>query len=433
MAEQKFVTLFDRKTNFDFIKSGRTVTMIGLALVAITLIAIPILNLNWGIDFAGGTELQVKLGKQVKASDITDKLTAAGFDKNQAQPYGAPEANEWLIRVERISTIGATDRDALAAALTGAFGEGFMPFKAADDEGDRISISLKVPADVAADDAVAMQAALDVQQKKLADVVDAQPGLRLRRTRSVDSGETTTKDAIVRDEPYEGRVKYLVQLQGVADKVAKSLETEFGTFEVRRVDFVDARVAEDLRTRGVLALGFALMAILIYLAIRFDTFFAPGALVATLHDPLIAMGLFVFLRLEFDTASIAAMLTVVGYSVNGVIVIYDRIRETTPAGVVPHNELVKLVNQAINDTFARSINTVLTTLFTTVAVAIFTDGSIRAFAITMSAGFVIGTISALFVAPTVYLFFRERFYVPPVEGTGDVGEITREDRERGVV
>ncbi|HEY1101697.1 MAG TPA: protein translocase subunit SecF [Myxococcota bacterium] len=433
MAEQKFVTLFDRKTNFDFIKSGSLITKIGLAIAAITVLAIPVLNLNWGIDFAGGTELQVKLGKTTSSQEITDKLQAAGFDKNQAQPYGAPEANEWLIRVERLSTISDADRASLATALTGAFGDGYVPGKASDDEGDRIHITLKVPADVNAADAVAVQAALEAQQKKLAEVVDAQAGLRLRRTRSVDGGEATTKDAILRDEPYEGKVKYLVHLQGVADKVAKSLENEFGTFEVRRVDFVDARVAQDLRTRGVLALGFALMAILIYLAIRFDAFFAPGALVATLHDPLIAMGLFVFLRLEFDTASIAAMLTVVGYSVNGVIVIYDRIRETTPAGVVPHNELVSLVNQAINDTFARSINTVLTTLFTTVAVAIFTDGSIRTFATTMSVGFIIGTISALFVAPTVYLFFRERFYVPPVEGTGANNELTREDRERGVV
>lgn len=432
MAEQKFVTLFDRKTNFDFIKSGRLATKFGLGIVAITLLAIPVLGLNWGIDFAGGTELQVKLGKQVASTEIKAKLEAAGFDKNQAQPYGPPEANEWLIRVERLSTINDTDRAALGVALTNAFGDRFMPFKSADDEGDRISISLKLP-EAPAEDAVAMQSALDAQQKRLADIVDGQPGLRLRRTRAVDGIETTTKDAILRDEPYEGRVKYLVQLQGVADKVAKSLESSFGTFEVRRVDFVDARVAQDLRGRGALALAFALTAILVYLALRFDAFFAPGALVATMHDPLIAMGLFVFFRLEFDSASIAAMLTVVGYSVNGVIVIYDRIRETTPAGVVSHAELTKVVNQAINDTFARSINTVLTTLFTTVAVAIFTEGSIRAFAVTLSVGFCIGTVSALFVAPTVYLFFRERFYVPPTEGAVDAMAITREDRERGVV
>jgi preprotein translocase subunit SecF len=78
MAEQKFVTLFDRKTNFDFITSGRLATKIGLAIVAVTLLAIPVLGLNWGIDFAGGTELQVKLGKQVASTEITDKLKAAG-------------------------------------------------------------------------------------------------------------------------------------------------------------------------------------------------------------------------------------------------------------------------------------------------------------------------------------------------------------------
>lgn len=429
MAEQKFVTLFDRKTNFDFITSGALVTKIGLALVAVTLVAIPVLGLNWGIDFAGGTELQVKLSKQVPGTEIEARLKDSGFEKNQVQPYGPANANEWLVRVERVATMSVADQDTLKKNLTGAFAERFVALDVSADEGDRVSVTLKLPAGDAAD-AVAMQAALEAQQEQLAGVIDGQSGLRLRRTRAVDGTEATTKDAIVRDEPYEGKVKYLVQLQGVVDKVAKSLEAGFGNFELRRVDFVDARVAQDLRSRGVLALGFALAAILIYLAIRFDAFFAPGALVATMHDPLIALGLFVFGRLEFDTASIAAMLTVIGYSVNGVIVIYDRIRETTPAGETGIAELTTIVNQAVNDTFARSINTVLTTLFTTVAVAIFTDGSIRNFGITLSVGFVIGTVSALFVAPTVYLFFRKNFYAPTVLVEG---EISREDRERGIV
>jgi preprotein translocase subunit SecF len=428
MTEQKFVTLFDRKTDYDFVGVGRTITKIGMALAAVTLLAIPVIGLNWGIDFAGGTELQVKFNKTVEAPAITASLQKAGFEKSQVQPYGASSANEWLVRVERIATVGATERDSVGKALGEAFGDRFVRLDVSDDKGDRVGVILKVPG--SSDDVVAQQAALDADQQLLAELIENKAGIRLRRTRQVDGTESTTAEAIVRDEPHQGTVTFLVQFQGVADKVGKGLEADFGQFEIRRVDFVDARVAEGLRSQGVMALIFALAAIVIYLAVRFDAFFAPGALVATLHDPLIAMGVFTFGRVEFDTASIAALLTVIGYSVNGVIVIYDRVRETMPAGPLSNEDLVPVVNKAVNDTFARSINTVLTTLFTTVAVAVFTDGSIRNFAVVLSAGFVIGTISALFIGPTVYLFFRKNFYTP--EAVVD-GAITREDTERGVV
>ncbi len=429
MAEPKFFTLFDLKKDIDFVGIGKNVTIVGLVIMAATLLAIPVVGLNWGIDFAGGTELQVKFDKQVTGPGITDALTKAGFDKSQVQPYGASDANEWLVRVERIATVNSADKATLESALREAFGERLVRLDTSDDKGDRVGVVLKQPPGNPDEDAVAFQTALGADERKLAETVEGKGGLRLRRTRAVDGKESTTEDAIVRDEPYQGNVTFLVQLQGVADKVNKALEADFGTFEVRRVDFVDARVAEDLRGQGVLALVFALIAIIIYLAVRFDAFFAPGALIATLHDPILALTLFVFGRIEFDTTSIAALLTVIGYSVNGVIVIYDRVRETTP-GEVTHEELIKIVNKAVNDTFARSINTVLTTLFTTVAVAVFTDGSIQSFAIVLSAGFIIGTISALFIGPTVYLFFRKSFYVPTVTAEG---EITREDRERGVV
>jgi preprotein translocase SecF subunit len=297
------------------------------------------------------------------------------------------------------------------------------------DEGDRISVSLPEPEGAA--DALVLVQAINAQQEVLASVVEAEAGLRLRRTKAEEAQEESTADAIVRDEPYQGQVQYLVQLQGVSDKLKKAFEGQFGTVEIRRVDFVDARVAEELRGKGVLALLLALALIIGYMALRFDVFFAPGALIATMHDPILALGLFVFGRVEFDQPSIAAMLTIIGYSVNGTIVIYDRIRETMPAGQVGFEEVKVVVNRAINDTFSRSINTVMTTLFTTVAVAVFTEGAVHNFALTLSVGFVIGTISSVLIAPTVYLFFRKNFYNG--EAVVEAGSITREDRERGVV
>jgi preprotein translocase subunit SecF len=240
-------------------------------------------------------------------------------------------------------------------------------------------------------------------------------------------------DAIVRDEPYQGKVKYLVQLQGISDKVSKALSAKFGQVEVRRVDFVDATVAQELKSDGLLALIASLALILAYVAIRFDLFFAPGAVIALLHDPLGALAVYVIGRLEFDLPSVAALLTTVGYSISHTIVIYDRVRETMPAepaGGHSYETVRKVVNKAVSDTLNRTINTTITVLFTTVAVWVFAGGSVRAFAACLTVGCVIGAYSSIFMAPSIYLWFRKNFYRPP---DNKKRGLTREDRERGVV
>ena len=425
---QKFFTFFDRSNVLDYTGKGALLLKIGLTLILVTAISIPTVGLNWGLDFSGGSELQLKFKAAVEPGAIRDILKEQGFDKNQVQRYGAAEQNEWLIRVERLTAVTDADITRLDEKLSAAFPDGDAKSTFRATEGDRVIVSLKAPA---IEDAVALNDTLNTMEKTLMTTVETDTGLRLRRTRSTESAEESTDDAVIRDEPYQGRVKFTVQLQGVSDKLSKSLEAALGELEVRRVDFVDATVAQDLRTQGVLALLLALAGILVYIAIRFDIFFAPGALIATLHDPILAvLAVFVVGRFEFDLPSVAGLLTIVGYSVNGVIVVYDRIREEMPAGEVSSEDVSKVVNIAVNNVFARSIITVMTTLMTTIPVAIFTTGAIKTFAVTLSIGFVIGTTSALFIAPALYVFFRKTFYV---QAQVAEGAITREDRERGVV
>ena len=422
---QKFFTFFDLKSPIDFANIGPKVLMTGLGLLAVTVILLPTLGLNWGLDFSGGSELQVQFKTPVEPGAIRTVLEQQGFGKNHVQRYGAESQNEWLIRVERLTAVTDDDIKKLDGTLKAAFPAGEPKLEFSASEGDRVMVTLKAPAGE-----VAALAQMTSDEALLMKTVEEGAGLRLRRTRAVDGGADNTDDAVLRDEPYQGKVRYVVQLQGVADKLSKSLSS-LGELEVRRVDFVDARVAESLRTDGLLALLLALAGILVYLALRFDVYFAPGALIATLHDPLLAL-LFVFLigRFEFDTPSVAALLTIVGYSVNGVIVIYDRIRENLTADDQTIEDVKKVVNAAVNDTFSRSVITVMTTLMTTIPVAIFTSGAVRTFAVTLTVGFIIGTISALFIAPALYLFFRKNFYVAPTVAESG---ITREDRERGVV
>lgn len=426
----KFITIFDAKRNWDFVGWGPIAVKIGFALCAVTLAAIPFLGINWGIDFAGGTELQVKFAQPVESSDITDVLQKAGFDKNQVQQYGAASQNEWLVRVERITTMSQQDAARIEQLLKSRMGaDAKIDFDV--EQGDRIRVTLPVPP--GADDVAVVQAT-EAQQAQLSQVLDTESGLRLRRTKPAGAAQETNEDAIIRDEPYQGKVRYLVQFQGVTHKLSQAFRERFGdVFEVRRVDFVDARVAEGLKTDGVFALVVALVLILVYVAIRFDVFFAPGAIVALAHDPILALGLFVFLGFEFDITSIAAMLTILGYAINNTIVIYDRVRELLPAGQpdITHAELRAIVNRACNETLSRTINTTLTTVFTTVAVAVFSEGSVRTFAIVLSFGFFVGGFASHLIAPTVYLFFRKHFY-NPAAATASTGP-TKEERERGIV
>ena len=427
----KFFHFFDNSKERDLISNGRYFVAVGFLFALTMTIGMFVPGINWGIDFAGGMEMQVKFPKPVKAEEIRKSLVDLGFHKHQVQQYGADKDNEWLVRVERVSSLTNEDIKKAETAIEKAISADVaIEFNAS--EGDRFHMT--VPFKESPGDIVAQVKLLDDQQHKVADAIETQTELKLRRTQT-NEGKETIADAIVRDEPYQGKVKYLVQLQGISDKVSKALGAKFGTVEVRRVDFVDATVAQELKTDGLLALLVSLAAILVYAALRFDLFFAPGAVIALLHDPLGALAVYVIGRLEFDLPSVAALLTTVGYSISHTIVIYDRVRETMPpepAGGHTYETVRKTVNKAVSDTLNRTINTTITVLFTTVAVWIFAGGSVRAFAACLTVGCVIGAYSSIFMAPTIYLWFRKNFYRPPDTSTSRRG-ITREDRERGVV
>jgi preprotein translocase subunit SecF len=427
----KFLHVFDPQKERDYLKNGKLFVGLGAGFAFAMLLGAFTVGINWGIDFSGGMEMQVKFQQPVQAEQLRDSLRAMGFDKHQVQQYGGAADNEWLLRVERVSSLTpALIEQAKQSIQSEVGGEVTIDFNAA--EGDRFRLTAPLSLDAAAD-AVTQQRALDEQIAKVAAGIE-KTELRLRRTVDKDGKESST-DAIVRDDVYQGKARYLVQLQGVSAKVGKELTTRFGAVEVRRVDFVDATVAQQLKTDGIIALVLSLALILVYVAIRFDMFFAPGAIIALLHDPLGALAVFVIGRMEFDLPSIAALLTTIGYSISHTIVIYDRVRETMPPEP-PEGLSIDVVRatvrRAVSDTMNRTFNTTATSVFTTIAVWIFADGSIKAFAACLTVGVVIGAYSSIFMAPIIYLWFRERFYRPP-SAEETQGRISREDRERGVV
>ena len=176
--------------------------------------------------------------------------------------------------------------------------------------------------------------------------------------------------------------------------------------EFRRSEFVGPTISSELLFRGFQAVSFALIAILIYIWLRFEWQFGFGAVVALTHDVLFTLGLLSILNVEFSLATIAAILTIAGYSINDTVVIFDRVRENLRK--YKKLELLDLFNLSVNNTLSRTIMTSLTTLLALVSLFIFGGEVIRPFALTMIIGVIIGTYSSVFIAVPTLLIFKFR-------------------------
>ncbi|ABA89132.1 protein export membrane protein SecF [Syntrophotalea carbinolica DSM 2380] len=197
------------------------------------------------------------------------------------------------------------------------------------------------------------------------------------------------------------------ELEGLADEIRLHLEKTYGegTVEIRRVEMVGPQVGKDLRKKGLLAIVFAMVGVLIYITIRFEFKFAVGAIIALLHDVLITLGAFSLFNKEIDLPIIAAFLAIIGYSLNDTIIVYDRIRENCAKST--KEEFPTRVNASINETLSRTILTSGTTLLVILALFLFGGGVIHNFAFAMLVGVVVGTYSSIFVASPVLLFWDD--------------------------
>jgi len=195
-------------------------------------------------------------------------------------------------------------------------------------------------------------------------------------------------------------------------KLQSSLSNILGTFDPAKtqIDTVGPVIGQQLFTSGLLALLVSFAGITIYLSLRFQLDYAIFALVALLHDVFITVGIFAILGLvvgtEADSLFIVALLTIVGFSVNDTVVIYDRVRETIALN--PQMHIDNVVDDAVNQTLTRSINTTMTTLLSLVAIVFFGGETLKNFALALIVGFVAGAYSSIFVASTLLALWRER-------------------------
>ena len=196
------------------------------------------------------------------------------------------------------------------------------------------------------------------------------------------------------------------------------LQSSFdGNVELRRIEFVGPQVGDELREQGGLAMLLALGLVMLYIAFRFKFKFAVGAVVALVHDVLVTLGFFSVMNMEFDLTVLAALLAVIGYSLNDTIVVSDRIRENFRK--IRRAEPIEVINISLTETLGRTLVTSLTTLLVLVALALFGGEMINGFAIALIVGVAIGTYSSIYVAANALLLMgvsKEDLMIPVKEG-----------------
>jgi preprotein translocase subunit SecF len=212
-------------------------------------------------------------------------------------------------------------------------------------------------------------------------------------------GDVVNNEYLIKVPAKEGN------LNAVTQKVSESLKTAFADsgLEIRKVDIVGPKAGAELRKSGFLAMLWALLAIMIYIGLRFDFKYSPGAIVALFHDVTIILGIFALTGTEFTLQTVAALLAVIGYSVNDTVIVYDRVREHEQKFV--GRTIAEHINNAVNETLSRTFLTSGTTLFVSLTMYFFGGLAIRDFFMAISLGVIIGTYSSIFVAAPVTLFF----------------------------
>ena len=298
------------KREFNFLSYSAYVTSISLLLAIGMLIWISIEGFNYGIDFVGGNEIQVRFQQPPEIETFRNYISDKGFLKPSVQTYG--EDNEFLIRTGQ--TTGRDDED-----LVHSTGTTFH------------------------------QVELLVESLKI-DFAD----------------------------------------QGI---------------EVRRVDSVGPQIGAELRTKGLLAVFYSLIMILIYVGLRFDYKFAPPAVICLFHDAVWTMWVFTVFHLVVNVQTLAALLAIIGYSLNDTIVTFDRIRENQ-GFFGKKMGFGALCNRSINDVLSRTLLTSLTTMLAVGVMWFFTDGVIKDFAFTLGVGVLIGTYSSIYVATPLVVFIH---------------------------
>jgi preprotein translocase subunit SecF len=349
-------------------------------------------GLAYGIDFRGGTLVYLKFARQPDLDAIRGELRRVNLGGATIQRYGAAADNEVIVGLELGATASAESLDegkrAIFAALAGFYGGG---------PAGKVDFNNASPQTVAE------------------HMVVADP-LRLAYKGSDEalSGYRQLADALVNfrnSPPRGGLIGDFQELRGVAGvtpAIVEALGKDFylSQYAVRNTEIVGPKVGGDLRRQAVYVTLAGLAAMLVYIWFRFELIYGVAAVVATFHDVLITLGVFSLLHKEISLTVIAGLLTLVGYTMNDTIVVFDRIRENVR--LAKREDFVSLVNRSINQTLSRTILTSGLTFLAVLSLYLFGGEVINGFALTLVVGVIIGTYSSFAIASPILVYLYQR-------------------------
>lgn len=376
-----------RDTNIDFMKYRRFWVLVSLALVAVGIFALFFHGrLNVGVDFAGGTQVSLQFRDRPEVDRLRTILSQVLEDPS-IQRFGTEEENEVIVRTRLIEGQTEGSRDIILAALDKAYNAGRTENRPdLNRVGAETIASLLLAADPDNRRAQGEEAAIAHYGAVAKAIIDKRS----------DVGLFPAWDA-------------LSGIQGVSPQAIAALQqrADLGAFAVTGVENVGPQIGEELRRQGFWAVILSLLGMLVYIWIRFELRFGVGAIMACVHDVLVVLGLFALFGFEFNLTTVAAFLTLIGYSVNDTVVIFDRIRENMRK--TRRKPLIEIMNDSINQTLSRTILTGGSTLLALAALLWLGGDVIRGFAFVMFVGILVGTYSSIYVASPFALLWEQMF------------------------
>ncbi|MCP3956580.1 MAG: protein translocase subunit SecF [bacterium] len=374
-------------SHIDFMKYRKVFIWVSILLLVIACAELFFLTgLNLGIDFAGGTQLTLRLRDDGDVDLLRRTLENAGLREAQIQRYGEEERREFLIKTPVVEDSEEGSSEALTAALESDLNS---------DAAGRFDLNQR-----GADALATLLYEADPDDRVLSDEIEARDHYAGVAQAVLDQRHSLA---------IFGSWDQLAGVPGLSEESLTALKEKafFGAYNVLSNENVGPQIGSELRTKGVLAVVMSLGVMLLYIWFRFELRFGIGALVAVFHDFLITLGLYALLNYEFNLPTIAAFLTLVGYSVNDTVVIFDRVRENMRRS--RSKPLIEVMNHSLNQTLSRTILTSGTTLLVVACLFFFGGEVIRGFAFVLLIGVIIGTYSSIFVASPFALMWEKYF------------------------
>ena len=236
---------------------------------------------------------------------------------------------------------------------------------------------------------------------------DQKAPLDIIRTKFNETGKFTGVNVTEFGSDSEVTIRYSSATSSLGESpglMAQEILKGTGNFEIRKVDIVGPKVGDELRQKGIMAVTISFILILIYIAIRFEWRFALAAIISEFHDIIIAVGAIILFQVDFNLEILAALLTILGYSLNDTIVVFDRIREGVRTSKA--TDVAKVIDESISHTLSRTLLTSFTTLLVVIILFVWGGEMIHGFSLVMLVGVIIGTYSSIFIAAPMLIFFK---------------------------